>query len=285
VSRAIFLLLLTASLAAAADIPPVRIVAANLTSGNHQTYSPDNGNHSNIEGAGARILKALAPDIVLIQEFNTTIPVRQWVNATFGESFMFVQEPGGGIPNGIISRFPILESGEWDDVKLDNRDFVWAKIALPDGSKLWAVSVHLYAQNPATRTDQARALVNLLKSRVRPGDRIVVGGDLNTRNLAEQCLAEFSRLVAVPDDLPADQFGNQNTNAPRNKPYDWILVDPVTNASCRPVRLGTQSFANGFIFDSRLFEPSSLPPPVQSADSAVPGMQHMAVIRDFSISK
>lgn len=284
-SRAILFVLLTVGLAAAADAPPVRIVAANLTSGNHQTYSPDNGNHSNIEGAGARMLKALAPDIVLIQEFNTTIPVRQWVNATLGESFLFVQEPGGGIPNGIISRFPIVESGEWDDVKLDNRDFVWAKIALPDGSKLWAVSVHLYAQKPATRTDEARALVELLKSRVSPGDRIVIGGDFNTRDVAEQCLAEFSRLVVVPHVPPADQFGNQNTNAPRNKPYDWILVDPLTNAACQPVRLGAQSFANGFIFDSRLFDPAALPPPVQPADSAVPGMQHMPVIRDFSISK
>ncbi len=136
-------LLLAFAVAASADT--VRIVSANLTSGSRQSYSPDNGNHSNPEGAGARILKGLRPDIVLIQEFNTSVPVRQWVNATLGENYAFVREEAAEIPNGIISRFRILESGEWDDPVQDNRDFVWARIALPDGSRLLAVSVHLSA--------------------------------------------------------------------------------------------------------------------------------------------
>ena len=76
----------------------IRAVAANLTSDNKQTYSPDNGNHSNPEGAGARILKALKPDIVMIQEFNTTVPVRQWINRTLGEDFVFMAGKGHADP-------------------------------------------------------------------------------------------------------------------------------------------------------------------------------------------
>ncbi len=106
---------------------PLRVVAANLTSDNKQSYSPDNGNHSYPEGAGARILKALKPDIVMIQEFNTSGPLRQWVNQTFGKDYDFMQEKGMQISNGTISRFPIVESGSWDDPVISNREFAWAK--------------------------------------------------------------------------------------------------------------------------------------------------------------
>ena len=57
----------------------VRVIAANLTSDPHgQSYSPDNGNHSNPEGAGARILTALKPDIVLIQECRPLSRQKRW---------------------------------------------------------------------------------------------------------------------------------------------------------------------------------------------------------------
>ncbi|MFZ4598894.1 MAG: endonuclease/exonuclease/phosphatase family protein [Terrimicrobiaceae bacterium] len=283
--RLVLLILLTIGCATASDRAPIRVVAANLTSGKQQAYSPDNSNHSNVEGAGARILKALKPDIVLIQEFNTTTPTRQWVNSTFGPSFHFVQEPGPGIPNGIISRFPIIESGEWDDVTLENRDFVWAKIALPDGTKLWAVSVHLYTKSAQARADQARALVGLLRDRVLPGERLLIGGDLNTRDTSETCFAELAKMVAIPPDPPSDQLGNIHTNSPRNKPYDWVLVDPVTEAAESPVALAGNEFADGFVFDSRAFDAANIPPPVQPNDSGVFGMQHMAVVRDFAIGK
>lgn len=283
--QVLVLLLFTVGFLQAADPTRVRIVAANLTSGTRQSYSPDNGNHSNLEGAGARILKALDPDIVLIQEFNTTTPVRQWINATLGQEFQFAREEDPGIPNGIISRFPIIESGEWDDVKLDNRDFVWAKIALPDGTKLWAVSVHLYSQKVTTRAEQAAALVAFLREKVQPGERIVIGGDFNTRALSEDCLREFGQLVTIPEILPSDQLGNGNTNEKRSRPYDWVLVDAATEANEMPVQIPSGAFADGFVFDSRVFDPSQLPAPVQPGDSGVNGMQHMAVVRDFAIGE
>lgn len=261
----------------------MRVVAANLTSGSHQTYSPDNANHSNPEGAGARILKGLRPDIVLIQEFQTTIPVRQWVNATFGEGFAFVRGEGSGLPNGVISRWPIIDSGEWDDPYLDNRGFVWARIGLPDGTKLLAVSVHLFAQKPRIRGLEAEELVARIAGELRAGERLVIGGDLNVRDLSEAALRVLSATVQIPSVLPADGAGNPMTNSPRNRPYDWVLVDPKTQASCVPVEIGGAKWEGGLVFDSRAYEPLSDVPPVQRGDSAAPQMQHMAVVRDFRL--
>lgn len=283
--RVPFFIFLSLPILLAGESFPVRIVAANLTSGNQQSYSPDNGNHSNPEGAGARILKGLKPDIVLIQEFNTTIPLRQWVNQTFGQNFFIAREEGPGIPNGIVSRFPIIESGEWDDPSLDNRDFVWARIALPDGSKLWAVSVHFYAKKSEVRAKQAGDLVQLLRDRVRPGDRVVVGGDFNIRGLDEACFRELEAVIAVPNDMPADHLGNSHTNGPRSRPYDAVLVDRESQTLCTPVQIGSMSFPAGLVFDSRIFETLAQVPPVQAADSAAPQMQHMAVVRDFTLTK
>ncbi len=280
---AIFLLI-AGSLAAADDLT-IRVVAANLTSGTRQSYSVDNSNHSNIEGAGARILKGLQPDIVLIQEFSTGMPRRQWVNQTLGEEFQFMVEEGDEIPNGIISRFPILESGEWDDTVVPNRDFAWARIALPDGSRALVVSVHLFARKASGRVDQCRTLAKLIAENRRAGERVIFGGDLNTRHEDESCIAELTGVLHIPDSLPADILGNTGTNGPRKAPYDWVLVDSETNAKEIPVTIGGTSYEGGLVFDSRIFEPLEAVAPVQIGDSGVQGMQHMAVVRDFQLKK
>ncbi len=261
----------------------IRAVAANLTSDNAQSYSPDNGNHSNPEGAGARILKALKPDIVMIQEFNTTVPVRQWVNKTLGEDYQFTQENGMQIPNGIISRFPIAESGSWDDRELTNREFLWAKIRLPDGKDLWAVCVHLHSKGESSRTTEAVALVKFIQGKIPAEALLLIGGDFNTRNDKEPCLKEFSKVVVIPENPPADQNGITNTNAPRNRPYDWVLASGSLEKHTVAVILADQEFPHGLVFDSRVFEPLDQIPPVQKDDSGVKNMQHMAIVRDFLI--
>ncbi len=269
---------------ARAEALPVRVVAANLTSGSHQTYSPDNGNHSNPEGAGARILRGLRPDVALLQEFTTTVSVRQWVNATFGEEFsFFIETEPGGIPNGIVSRWPIVESGEWDDVTQKNRDFVWAKIALPGRRFLWAISVHLYSQKPAVRAAEAKALAELVRTKVPSEDFVVLGGDFNTKQRSEACMAELAGLFDVKAAPPADQAGLSETNANRNKPYDWVLADTELAATAAPTRIGGAEFAHGLVFDSRVFTPLADVAPVQAGDSAAPHMQHMVVVRDFVV--
>lgn len=280
--RLIVGILLVTAWSAFAGPVAVRVAAANLTSGNHQTYSPDNGNHSNPEGAGARILKGLQPDVVLMQEFNTTVPARQWVNATFGESFSFFIEEGAQIPNGIVSRFPIIESGEWRDATQTNRDFAWAKIALPNGKFLWAISVHLYSQKPGVREQEAKALLGSIRGKIPDADLLVLGGDFNTKTKNEACTAEFAKLFDGGGD-PADASGDGDTNAPRNKPYDWVLADRELAACAVPVRIGTAEFKGGLVFDSRVFQPLSDVPPAQRGDSGVTNMQHMAVVRDFLV--
>lgn len=260
-----------------------RAVAANLTSDSKQSYSPDNGNHSNPEGAGARILKALKPDVVMIQEFNTTISTRQWVNKTLGEEFVFTTEKGMQIPNGIISRFPIVESGSWDDPVLSNREFAWAHLRLPDKRDLWVVSVHLHSKGESSRATQAAALAKFIAEKVPKDAYLLIGGDLNTRTTEESCFKELAAVVVIPKNPPADQFGGINTNAPRNRPYDWVLASPSLDAAAVPVKLADVEFPRGLVFDSRVFEPLEKVAPVQKTDSGVPNMQHMAVVRDFRL--
>lgn len=266
---------------AGAEPLALRVVAANLTSDNQQTYSPDNGNHSNPEGAGARILKALKPDVVLIQEFNTTVPMRQWINKTLGEGFDFMTEKGMQIPNGIISRFPIIESGSWDDPVLNNREFAWAHLRLPEKRDLWVVSVHLHSKWESSRATQSAALARFIKDHVPKDAMLLIGGDLNTRTTGESCFKELSTVVVIPEKPPADQNGDITTNRPRNRPYDWVLASRLLDKAAVPVKLAGREFPHGLVFDSRVFEPLENVAPVRKSDSGLPMMQHMAVVRDF----
>ena len=277
----IFLLTLLALGLARAEPLAIRVVAANLTSDSKQAYSPDNGNHSNPEGAGTRILKALKPDIVLIQEFNTTVPERQWINKTLGEEFVFMKEKGMRIPNGIISRFPIVGSGSWNDPVLNNREFAWARLRLPEKRDLWVVSVHLHSKGDSSRARQSAALAKYIATNVPKDALLIIGGDLNTRTTEESCFKELAAVVVIPDHPPADRHGDITTNAPRNRPYDWVLASRSLDPSAVPVKLGGAEFSHGLVFDSRTFEPLAKVPPVQMNDSGVPFMQHMAVVRDF----
>ena len=280
------LLWMTMSLGAASATNDVRIrvVAANLTSGRDQSYSPDNGNHSNPEGAGARILKGLQPDVVLIQEFNCTQSLSQWISQTLGPGYQYYREEGAGIPNGIISRHTIAEAGEWDDETQGNRDFVWARIRLPNGSDLWAISVHLKAGNSeGIRRSQAVALIRFIRDRIPAEDYVVLGGDLNTSSRREACVEVLSQAFRTTGEPPGDQRGDDGTNASRRKPYDWLLADAELHPRMVPVQLGGDRFESGLVFDTRSFRPLSAVAPAQLGDSGVPNMQHMAVVKDFVI--
>ncbi|WP_367874556.1 endonuclease/exonuclease/phosphatase family protein [Luteolibacter sp. Populi] len=280
-------LLLLLVLGGLANAEPValRAVAANLTSDNAQSYSPDNGTHSNPEGAGARILKALKPDVVMIQEFNTSIPTRQWVNATFGQDFHFEKEPTKGIPNGVISRFPIAASGVWDDPVLNNREFFWARIRLPGDLDLWCVSVHLHSKSPASRAAQVKALMAAIRKEVPAEALLLLGGDFNTRSPGEPCFPLMEKTLVVPDKPPHDGMGIVFTNKPRNRPYDWVLASPALDRHEVPVKLAGIEIDGGLVFDTRVFEPLDQLPPAQEGDSGLPQMQHMAVVRDFVVGK
>jgi endonuclease/exonuclease/phosphatase family metal-dependent hydrolase len=254
---------------------PLRIMAANTTSGNNQSYDP---------GDGARMFEGLAPDVVLIQEFNvganTDVAVRSFVDATFGPSFAVFREQGA-LPNGVISRYPIADSGSWTDPRVANRGFAWAKIAVPGPHPLWAVSLHLLTTSVANRAGEATALVSVIQATVPAADYLVVGGDLNTGTRAETCISSLTQVVTTAPPYPDDGHGNANTSGTRSKPHDWVMPDADLLALRVPTRIGAQAFPNGLVFDSRVYSPLSDVPPVQASDSAASNMQHMPVVEDF----
>jgi len=256
----------------------IRVMAANLTSGTDQSYTP---------GHGSRIFQGVKPDIVLIQEFNygsnSTADIRSFVDTTFGSTFWYYREGGAQIPNGVVSRYPILASGEWDDTSVSNRDFAWAKIDIPGPVDLWAVSVHLLTSSSSSRSAEAQQLVSLIKSKIPSGDYLVLGGDLNTGSRGESCISTLSQVVVTSGPYPADRNGNTYTNATRSKPYDWVLADTDLDAYRTAVVLGGSSFTNGLVADTRVYSPLSELSPALWSDSDAAYMQHMGVVRDFMV--
>ena len=265
------------------DGPPggtrLRIMAANLTSGDGQTYDA---------GEGIRILQGLKPDVALVQEFNYRTngdtDLRAFVDTAFGAAFAYYRGTGSSIPNGVVSRYPIRSSGEWDDAHTATREYAWARIDVPGPRDLWAVSVHLLTASSTIRNEQALEIVSYVKAQVPAGDLLVIGGDLNTDSRAESCLITLGGVIiaGVPQP-PADQNGNGNTNASRAKPYDWVLADGDLDVLATPVKLGASVYPGGLVFDSRVYTPLAEVSPVVSTDSAAKNMQHMGVVRDFSL--
>ncbi|MDB4400930.1 hypothetical protein N9Z85_05370 [Akkermansiaceae bacterium] len=262
----------------------VTIMAANISSGNFQSYDP---------GEGIRIFRGLDPDVVLIQEFNyqqnTDSQLKTFVEDSFDAGFSFVEEEktSGQLQNGVISRYPILQSGVWDDADMSNREFVWAQIDVPGEAHLWVVSVHFKASrgSEARRTGQATQLVSYINANVPAADFVVIGGDFNAQNRDEEFLTRLAPVVDVTGPWPVDKNGSGNTNAGRSRPYDWVMVEPDLGALEVPTVLGGRSYANGIVFDSRVFTPLSAVAPVMQGDSGVQGMQHMAVMRTFELSE
>jgi endonuclease/exonuclease/phosphatase family metal-dependent hydrolase len=276
----------TATSASAAE-GRLRVIAANITSGRLQSYL--------LPGPGERIFKALEADVVLIQEMNfhteskganDSAAVDDYIHAVFGD-FHWCREPGGDqIPNGIVSRWPILACGQWRDPEVSNRDFAWARIDLPDSDKdLWAVSVHFLTKNSRVRRNEALELVKAVRAEVPADDYLVVGGDFNSKSRVEPLLRTLSTIVEVDGPYPDDgAFGG--TNASRRKPYDWVLADAELDLFEVEVAFGDKTFPDGFVFDSRKYSQEELDelfPPVRKGDSGEENMQHMAVVRDFQL--
>ncbi|EPX64409.1 hypothetical protein D187_005543 [Cystobacter fuscus DSM 2262] len=256
----------------------VRLMAANISSGNNQSYDP---------GEGIRIFQGTKPDVVMIQEFNygdnSTTAIRSFVNTAFGSSFYYYREAGAQIPNGVISRYPIIASGEWDDNQVDNRDYAWARIDIPGPKDLWVVSVHLLTASSTVRNTEAGNLVNFIKANIPTGDFLAIGGDFNSDTRSEPCFSTFSSVVSTASPYPADKNGNVNTNASRAKPYDHVLVNSALRTYQTSTVIGTSSFSAGLVVDTRVYSPLSDISPAQSADSGSTNMQHMAIIKDFLV--
>jgi len=255
-----------------------RVMAANTTSGTHQAY----------ESPGIRIFQGLKPDIVAVQEFNyESGSLRDLVDTAFGTNFYYYCEGGGeSIPNGVISRWPIKSSGEWNDAEVSNRDFAWAIIDIPGDKDLHIVSVHLLTANSTVRNTEAKEIKHQITNNWSDSDYIVVGGDMNTDNRNESAINTFKSSPFPLSDahVPKDQNGNDDTNASRAKPYDWVLPNTALNNCHTATIIDGHSLTDGLVYDSRVTSPYTLlPSPIQAGDSGVSGMQHMGVIKDYLI--
>jgi endonuclease/exonuclease/phosphatase family metal-dependent hydrolase len=258
------------------------VMAANLT-GNSQYYS----------NSAFRIFQALKPDIVAIQEFRysncTPSAIRAMVDCAFGTNYSYYRDGytnNGDIPNGIITRFPIRNAGYWVDAAFTypNRGFAWADLELPDGHHLYVVSVHLLSSAGATvRATEAANLKALIQSNFASNAWVIVAGDLNTGTRGEGAVTTLKTFLS-DDPVPTDATvgGEDNTNEPRSKPYDYVLPSFSFTNNLAPVVVGGQSFSNGLVFDSRVFTPLSAVPPVLYDDSTE--AQHMPVMKAFRIT-
>ena len=264
---------------APATTTTLRIVASNLTSGNLQSYDP---------GDGARILQALKPDVALMQEFNygngSPEAIRSFVDATFGTDYSYTRETGHAqIPNGVVSKYPIVTGGQWTDPQTATRSFAYARIDIPGDHDLWAISVHLLTSGASRRSAQAQTIVSQIRAMVPAGDYLTIGGDFNTRSRTEGCVQTLGAFFKVTGPFPVDTHNNGDTSANRNDPYDWVLVSRDLDALQTPAVVGGLSFPAGMVFDSRNFDPLANVAPVRRGDSGASNMQHMAVVRDFAL--
>jgi endonuclease/exonuclease/phosphatase family metal-dependent hydrolase len=268
---------------------PVRVMAANLTSGTGQSY----------EAAGIRIFQGLKPDIVAMQEFRynsstADAQLRQLVDTAFGTDFFYYREinnPSYNIPNGIVSRWPILSSGTWEDVDtgVNDRGFAWARIDLPGTNDLYVVSIHLKASsgsdNASRRAAEATNLVNLIHANFPANAWIVVAGDCNIYDPSE---AAYQHLAGSFSDSPiptdAETGGDADTNAGRAERYDYVFPSQNLSSQLTPTTFASHSFPKGLVFDSAVYSPLSDVSPVQSGDSQVTGMQHMGVMRTLNVT-
>ena len=263
----------TASLALASPpgTLPLTIATANLTESTSQAY----------EAPGIRIIQALRPDVLAIQEFNYRQGTSQdLAHLLLGPGAHFAREKGGArLPNGIISRYPITAFGQWDDPYIQNRNFVWATIAIPGPRPLHVVSVHLVQRHPARRIPEARHLLRLIRTHFPADDYVVLCGDFNTATRAAESLAV---LTAWFDDSahPTDQEGNPHTSAPRTRPYDYVLPNPALARHHAPTHLADLLFPDGLVFDTLLWPP---PPPPAEWDDTAANMQHLPVMKTFHI--
>ncbi len=258
----------------------IRIMAANITSGRKQSYKPN----------GIRIFQAVKPDIVLIQEFNyldeydDSLPIRELIDTAFGSEFNYFRG-AGRIPNGVISRFPIIDSGNWDDSSINDRTIVWAKIKLPNNKFLWAISVHLSTKNNLTGARDS--VSSILAKHIPPEDYIVYGGDFNTKSRTAGTISELGKVFTVSAPWPvgyndfsdhytcykcyknyssAEECGNKfncdvsATSYERDDPYDWVIADKnnlnslqIPTIYCNDSNNSTDclTFNSGLVFDSR----------------------------------
>lgn len=251
----------------------VRLMAANITSGDAQSY----------EEPGVHIFKALAPDVVMLQEFNVRgQTLDTFVRGTFGAEYTYFVEHDSSIPNGVVSRFPMLASGEWHSSAPNaNRDYAWARINVPGPRNLLVVSVHLRTKG-GPRAIEEREIVEYMRGALKPDDIAVLGGDFNHDAQASPSLAGARSFLALSSPLPTNMDGRTTTSANLSKTLDHLFVGDALQRTERAITMDGRDYPHGLVFTSDMAAPAEIAP-VLPRDSFATSMQHMPVVRDFDL--
>ncbi len=291
----------------------IRAVAGNISTGNYQSYDP---------GEGIRIFQGLKGDIMMVQEFNykdnSENDYKEFVETVFQDPECFENnrcfyEVGTGavIPNGVVSRFPVLDWGELPDPAggVDTtRHLNWAILDIPGNKDLFVVSVHLRTSPGSDQVREAEVVVNYIQSVKEEahylGYYFMVGGDFNGPTSA--CDNDTTdgwglyNTFNVCDPFPVGEDGDSDTSANRSKHNDWLLVSADLSAFQVSTDYCAESNSNdckryphGLVMDTRDFTQSELDTyfsptgfdnkTLSVDDSSGNSMQHMAIIKDFVI--
>lgn len=259
------------------------VMSANLTGGTNIV----NGTYT-FDVTAQRLIRRLRPDVLAIQEWKfTNASARAFVDSVLGTNYYFYIEPeseGFPIPNGVISRWPIIASNEWADSFVGSRDYVHATIDLPGNRNLNVVSVHFKAGDPeaATRESEARELTNYIAgASFSTNDYLVICGDLNLTSRTETTFTVLTQLVTDVQQ-PRDQQGNANSNLGQTKPFDHVLPNELLNAEHLSINIGGFSYTSGAIYITRQF--GNHPRPALVEDSYIVNRAHHSVLKLFNVS-
>lgn len=180
----------------------------------------------------AAVLRALAPDIVGLQEVDRDVRRSGGVDeaATIGAMLgmshafgAFMPYQGGEYGLAILSRFPVVRA---TPVRLPDgnepRVALAAELRLPDGGRLMVVNVHFdWVANDTFRLKQAMVLTTVLDTLSIP---YVLLGDFNDEP-GSRTLALFrARATEVPK--PASDHFTFSSTAPE-KEIDFVFVAPA----------------------------------------------------------
>ena len=144
---------------------------------------------------------------------------------------------------------------------------------------LLVVSVHLRTDRVVRRLEMAELAQYMDQGR---GNSIVVlGGDFNggSSNPALEAAGTYLNLFSAP---PLNVRGTNATNAGLSKQLDVLLTGRDLEPWEVPITIGAKTFVHGVVFTSDMAPPEAVSPALPT-DSQAPGMQHMAVVRDFKL--
>lgn len=240
----------------------------------------------------ARMLQALRPDVVLLQEWNrgTEAELKSWftvhVDPTVDWNVRLLEQPADkpGLTGGvaIVSRLPLSPAAPTPKVESDTVRAIAAKVRSPLG-EIAVASIHLKCCGSAAGPEEARRIaeasaVNATLKALR-APMIAVGGDYNLVGGRAPLDTLANSLDAGGNLAPAPAFllGERLMTTWRDDPspfsagrLDYVLTSP-----------STLSVAQTFIVDTRRLTDGALAMMgLDRADSAA--SDHMPVVVDLT---